>query len=84
MQKLRLWAQTSQGYWRIQVQKYRLHVFLWLFSEGYDDVLDDLLYKLLAINPDVRITVEDAMKHPFFDSVKAEHSRAWFRNIPIV
>ena len=49
--------------------------FFQLFSEGYDDVLDDLLYKLLALNPDVRITVEDAMKHPFFDSVRTEHER---------
>ena len=52
-----------------------MHVFFQLFSEGYDDVLDDLLYKLLALNPDVRITVEDAMKHPFFDSVRTEHER---------
>ena len=44
-----------------------------VFSEGYDDVLDDLLYKLLALNPDKRITVEDAMAHPFFDSVRVEH-----------
>jgi serine/threonine protein kinase len=43
--------------------------------EGYDDVLDDLLYKLLALNPDKRITVEDALRHPFFDSVREEHDR---------
>lgn len=41
--------------------------------EGYDDVLDDLLYKLLALNPEKRISVEEAMRHPFFDSVRAEH-----------
>jgi serine/threonine protein kinase len=45
------------------------------FREGYDDVLDDLLYKFLALNPDKRITVEDAMSHPFFDSVRVEHDR---------
>jgi len=28
---------------------------------------------LLALNPDKRITVEEAMAHPFFDSVRAEH-----------
>ncbi len=56
-----------------------MHVNLMLLSEGYDDILDDLLYKLLALNPDLRITVEDAMKHPFFDSVRAEHERTWFK-----
>ena len=47
-----------------------MYVLILICSEGYDDVLDDLLYKLLALNPDKRITVEDAMKHPFFDSVR--------------
>lgn len=44
-----------------------------VYREGYDDVLDDLLYRLLALNPEKRINVEDAMKHPFFDSVRTEH-----------
>lgn len=41
--------------------------------EGYDDVLDNLLYRLLELNPDKRITVEEAMAHTFFDSIRHEH-----------
>ncbi len=41
--------------------------------KGYNDDLDNLLYRLLELNPNKRITVEDAMKHPFFDTVRAEH-----------
>ncbi len=41
--------------------------------QGYDDVLDNLLYRLLELNPDKRITVEEAMAHTFFDSVRHEH-----------
>lgn len=70
MQESRLLTQIAQRYRIIQIQKYCQYVIHPLFSEGYDDVLDDLLYRLLALNPDKRITVEDAMKHPFFDSVR--------------
>jgi serine/threonine protein kinase len=35
--------------------------------------LDNLLYRLLALNPDKRITVEEAMAHPFFNSIREEH-----------
>jgi serine/threonine protein kinase len=28
---------------------------------------------MLALNPDKRITVEEAMAHPFFDSIREEH-----------
>ena len=42
-------------------------------SDGYDDDTDDLLHRLLALNPEKRITVEDAMAHNFFDSIRHEH-----------
>ena len=29
----------------------------------------DLLYKMLAIDPDERITIDEAMAHPFFSSL---------------
>ncbi|KAK6090688.1 hypothetical protein P3W45_000411 [Vairimorpha bombi] len=41
-----------------------LNPFLELESDGYD-----LLYKLLDINADTRITAEDALNHKFFDSI---------------
>ena len=46
------------------------------FSEGYNDEADDLLTRLLALNPDKRISVEEAMSHSFFDSVRQEHERS--------
>jgi len=38
--------------------------------EGYDDDTDDILRRLLCLNPDKRITVEEAINHKFFDSVR--------------
>lgn len=42
--------------------------------EGFDDVVEDLLERMLDLNAETRITVEDALKHEFFDSVRAEHT----------
>lgn len=39
--------------------------------EGFDDVVEDLLERMLDLNAETRITVEDALKHEFFDSVRA-------------
>lgn len=73
MQKSWVLAKITKRHRVLQVQRYCKHVPIFSFSEGYDDTVDDLLYRLLALNPDKRITVEDAMKHAFFDSVRAEH-----------
>ena len=35
-----------------------------------DSGLLDLLKKMFTIDPDARITAEDAIKHPFFDSLR--------------
>jgi hypothetical protein len=36
-------------------------------------VVDDLLTKLLDLDADTRIEVEDAINHRFFDSVRDKH-----------
>eukprot|EP01016_Furgasonia_blochmanni_P056182 TRINITY_DN952_c0_g1_i24.p1 TRINITY_DN952_c0_g1~~TRINITY_DN952_c0_g1_i24.p1 ORF type:complete len:345 (+),score=47.21 TRINITY_DN952_c0_g1_i24:785-1819(+) len=40
-----------------------------LFPEGSDHALD-LLKKLLVFNPNKRLTVEQALDHPFFESIR--------------
>ena len=34
----------------------------------------DFLDKLLVFNPYFRMTLEDAINHPFFDNVRSEHN----------
>ena len=53
-----------------------MYLFNLINREGYNDELDNLLYRLLALNPDKRITVEEAMAHPFFDSIRDQHPHA--------
>ena len=36
----------------------------------FDDIANDLLLKMFHLNPSSRITVDEALKHPFFDSIK--------------
>ena len=43
-----------------------------LDSEGVD-----LLLKFLQIEPDKRISAEEALKHPFFDDIKAEMNKIY-------
>jgi len=40
------------------------------FREGFDDVAEDLLKKLIALDQSERISVEEAIDHPFFDSIR--------------
>ena len=40
---------------------------------GFDGVGEDLLNRLLDVNCRTRISVEAAIQHPFFDSVRHEH-----------
>lgn len=40
------------------------------FREGFDDVAEDLLKKLIALDQAERISVEEAIEHPFFDSIR--------------
>ena len=44
-----------------------------LFPEGSEKALD-LLDKMLQFHPKKRISVEAALAHPFFDSVRAQYS----------
>ncbi|KAL4479207.1 hypothetical protein ABPG72_011419 [Tetrahymena utriculariae] len=39
-------------------------------KEEFDDVANDLLTKLIALDQADRISVEDALNHPFFDSIR--------------
>lgn len=41
--------------------------------DNFDAEVEDLLERLLDLNADTRITVDEALKHPFFDSVRNEH-----------
>lgn len=36
-------------------------------------MVDDLLNRLLDLDAETRISVEEAINHPFFDSVRTEH-----------
>ncbi len=40
--------------------------------DGFDDVAEDLLKRMLSLNPKDRIRVEDALQHPFFDEVRED------------
>jgi serine/threonine protein kinase len=44
-----------------------------LFREDYNDLMEDLLFKLLNLDAEKRISVDEAINHPFFDSVRKEH-----------
>lgn len=54
-------------------QKHRKYVDIYWFSDGYDDATDHILHKMLDINHETRISVEKAIEHSFFDSVRQEH-----------
>lgn len=41
--------------------------------EGYGPELEDLMLRMLELDIDKRIRVEDALKHDFFDSVRGQH-----------
>jgi len=38
--------------------------------DGYDDILEDLLFKMLDLDVNKRIKVDDAINHAFFDTVR--------------
>ena len=48
---------------------------------GFEGV--DLLWKLLDLNPDSRISAEKALMHPFFDSIREnlKHSQSLQRKV---
>ncbi len=48
-------------------------VIMMIFREDYDDLMEDLLFKLLNLDAEKRISVDEAINHPFFDSVRKEH-----------
>ena len=43
--------------------------FKTIFPAASDDAID-LLTRLLIFNPEDRITIEECLKHPFFDKVR--------------
>lgn len=43
--------------------------------EGFDDEMEGLLSSMLKLDPDERISVEEALQHSFFDSIRAEHEK---------
>ena len=43
-----------------------------VFRDHFDENAYDLLKRLLALDATKRITVEDALKHPFFKSIMHE------------
>lgn len=40
------------------------------YLDGFDSEWVDLIEKLLQMDPNKRITIREAMDHPFFNSVK--------------
>lgn len=47
--------------------------YLFNYRCGYNEIVEDLLLKLLDLNYKTRISVEDAIQHSFFDEVRADH-----------
>ena len=47
-------------------ERYDRYVIICFFREDFNDDAMDFLTRALDLNPDTRITVEEALEHPLF------------------
>ena len=57
----------------ISFREIAIMYFFSIFREDYDDVVDDLLHKMMELDAKKRIKVEEALEHDFFKDIRHMH-----------